>query len=204
VSEDAGEARAATRNAPSAPSSEPLPGRFWYLLAVILLFSLGNSADAFLLLRLSSAIGHDAWLPLLWAGLHVVKASTSVYGGALSDRVGRKVVIAAGWSIYAAVYVGFAMVDSPAGLITCFLIYGTYFGLSEGSEKALVADFAPVGRRGTAFGWYNAALGVGALAASVAFGVLYDRFGHATAFTSGAGLAAAAVVLLVLLPAPRR
>jgi MFS family permease len=203
VPEDAGAPPAATRSAATTGAGEPLPGRFWYLLSVILLFSLGNSADAFLLLRLSGAIGNDAWLPLLWAALHVVKASTSVYGGALSDRVGRKVVIAAGWAIYAAVYVGFAMVESAAGLIACFLIYGTYFGLSEGSEKALVADFAPAGRRGTAFGWYNAALGLGALAASVVFGVLFDRFGHATAFTTGAALAAAAAVLLALLPSDK-
>ena len=203
VPEDADAPGAVTRGSRPMHSSEPLPGRFWYLLAVILLFSLGNSADAFLLLRLSSTIGNDAWLPLLWAALHVVKASTSVYGGALSDRIGRKVVIAAGWSIYAAVYVGFAVVESAAGLVACFLIYGTYFGLSEGSEKALVADFAPAGRRGTAFGWYNAALGLGALAASVVFGVLYDRFGHAAAFTTGAALAAAAAVLLVLVPSDK-
>jgi MFS family permease len=185
-------------------SGTQLPGRFWYLLAVILLFSLGNSADAFLLLRLSSAIGNDAWIPLLWAALHVVKASTSMYGGALSDRVGRKVVIIVGWSIYAAVYVAFASVESASGLIAWFLIYGAYFGLAEGTEKALVADFAPVARRGTAFGWYNAALGLGVFAASVVFGVVYERFGHAAAFTTGAALAAAAAVLLVLLPADKK
>ena len=180
-----------------------LPRRFWYLLGVLLLFSLGNSADAFLLLRLSDAIGNEAWIPLLWSALHVVKASTSVYGGALSDRVGRKVVIVMGWTIYTAVYVAFAVVESAAGLVAWFLIYGTYFGLSEGTEKALVADFAPAARRGTAFGWYNAALGLGVLAASLVFGVLYDRFGHAVAFTTGAGLAAAAAVLLVLVPADK-
>jgi MFS family permease len=180
-----------------------LPGRFWYLMAVLLVFSLGNSADAFLLLRLSSAIGNEAWIPLLWAALHVVKASSSVYGGALSDRIGRKAVIVAGWGIYTAVYVGFAIVESAFGLIAWFLVYGTYFGLSEGSEKALVADFAPAARRGTAFGWYNAALGVGAMLASVVFGVLYERYGHAAAFTTGAALAAGAAVLLLLMPADK-
>lgn len=200
----------------AAPASDPaaanmkegvgprLPGRFWYLMVVLLVFSLGNSADAFLLLRLSTAIGHDAWIPALWAALHVVKASLSVYGGALSDRVGRKAVIVAGWCVYAAVYVGFAVVDSAAALVACFLIYGAYFGLAEGSEKALVADFAPDARRGTAFGWYNAALGVGALLASVIFGFLYDHFGHATAFTTGAVLAGVAAVLLLFVPSSRR
>jgi MFS family permease len=126
-----------------------------------------------------------------------------VYGGALSDRIGRKAVIASGWWIYAAVYIGFASIESAPGLVACFLIYGTYFGLTEGSEKALVVDFAPVAARGRAFGWYNAALGVGALLASVVFGVLYERHGAATAFTTGAALAACAAVLLLLLPADK-
>ena len=175
-----------------------LPGRLWGVLAIILLFSLGNSADAFLLLRLSAALGHDAYLPLLWSSLHIVKASLSMYGGALSDRVGRKGVIVAGWSIYAIVYVAFAVVESAPWLVVWFMAYGMYFGLAEGTEKALVADLAPAGARGSAFGFYNAALGIGALLASIAFGVLYERFGHATAFGMGAGLAAIAAVLLLL------
>ena len=100
-------------------------------------------------------------------------------------------------------YIGFARVESAPGLIACFLVYGTYFGLTEGAEKAFVADVAPVARRGTAFGWYNAALGAGALLASVLFGVLYDRLGHAAAFTTGAALALAAAVLLALIPSDK-
>jgi MFS family permease len=207
VPEEASTTSKATRA--RAPQGDPqleeqrLPKRFWYLLLIILIFSLGNSADAFLLLRLSDAIGNEAWIPLLWAALHVVKALSSAYGGALSDRVGRKVVIVAGWGIYAAVYIGFARIESSAELIACFLVYGIYFGLTEGSEKALVADFAPSTRRGTAFGWYNAALGVGALAASIVFGVLYERLGHGVAFMTGAALAGAAAVLILLLPADK-
>jgi MFS family permease len=177
-----------------------LPGRLWAVLAIILIFSLGNSADAFLLLRLSSALGHDAYIPLLWSLLHVVKAVLSVYGGALSDRIGRKAVIVAGWGIYAVVYVGFAMAESAWWLVTWFLVYGAYFGLAEGTEKALVADLAPASRRGTAFGFYNAALGLGVLVASITFGLLYERLGHATAFGAGAALAGLAAVLLLLLP----
>jgi MFS family permease len=177
-----------------------LPRRLWVVLAIILVFSLGNSADAFLLLRLSSALGHDAYIPLLWAALHVVKASLSVYGGALSDRVGRKAVIVAGWCVYAIVYIGFAVADSALVLVSWFLAYGIYFGLAEGTEKALVADLAPPSARGTAFGFYNGALGVGALLASVVFGVIYDRYGHAPAFGTGAALAGLAAVLLLLVP----
>jgi len=175
-----------------------LPPRLWAVLSIILVFSLGNSADAFLLLRLSSALGNDAFLPLLWSSLHVVKASLSMYGGGLSDRIGRKAVIVVGWCVYAAVYLGFATADSAASLVGWFLVYGIYFGLAEGTEKALVADLAPADRRGTAFGFYNAALGLGALLASIVFGVLYERFGHAAAFSTGAALAAIAAVLLLL------
>ncbi len=101
-----------------------LPPRLWAVLSIILVFSLGNSADAFLLLRLSSALGNDAYLPLLWSSLHVVKASLSTYGGGLSDRVGRKAVIVAGWSVYAVVYLGFATVESAAWLVAWFMLYG--------------------------------------------------------------------------------
>ncbi|HEY5619112.1 MAG TPA: MFS transporter [Vicinamibacterales bacterium] len=171
-------------------------------LAILLLFSLGNSADAFLLLRLSDAIGNAAYVPLLWSALHVVKASLSTWGGTLSDRLGRKQVILIGWLLYALVYLGFAMADSPRALIAWFLVYGVFFALTEGSEKALVADLAPADRHGVAFGAYNAVLGVGALAASVVFGLLYERFGAPTAFATGATLAASAAVLLTLIRTP--
>ncbi len=190
---------------PAAPisSDEPLPPRFWYLMAVLLVFSLGNSADVFLLLRLSSAIGNEAYVPLLWSLLHVVKASLSTWGGALSDRIGRRAVLIAGWALYALVYLGFAIIESAPALVACFLTYGIYFALTEGTEKALVADLAPRAKRGTAFGVYNAAEGIGALLASVVFGLLYDRLGHAAAFTTGAALAAAAAVMILFLPADK-
>jgi MFS family permease len=176
-----------------------LPKRLLAFLAVLLVFSLGNSTDAFLLLRLSDALGSATYIPLLWAGLHVVKASLSTWGGALSDRLGRKRVIVFGWAIYAVVYLGFAMARDAWMLIAWFLVYGSYFAFTEGAEKALVADLTPAGRQGTAFGLYNATLGVGALAASVAFGFLYERFGAAAAFGTGSALAACAALLLACL-----
>jgi MFS family permease len=177
-----------------------LPGRLWAVLATILLFSLGNSADAFLLLRLTDALGSATYIPLLWALLHMVKASLSTWGGSLSDRIGRKRVIVIGWIVYAIVYLGFATATRADAFVAWFLLYGVYFAFAEGAEKALVADLTPAARHGTAFGAYNAALGAGALTASVVFGVLYERFGPATAFSTGAALAGAAAVLMLLIP----
>jgi MFS family permease len=175
-----------------------LPKRLWAVLGVIFVFSLGNSADAFLLLRLTDALGGATYVPLLWGLLHVVKASLSTWGGGLSDRLGRKRVIVIGWMIYALVYVGFATASSAVGFISWFLLYGAYFALAEGSEKALVADLTPTGRVGTAFGYYNAALGLGTLAASVVFGFVYQRVSPAAAFSMGAGLAGIASILLAM------
>ena len=177
-----------------------LPPRLWAVLGVILVFSLGNSADAFLLLRLTDALGAVTYVPLLWGLLHVVKASLSTWGGELSDRIGRKRVIVIGWGIYALVYVGFATASSTVGFISWFLLYGVYFALAEGAEKALVADLTPAGRQGTAFGYYNAALGMGTLAASVVFGFVYERVSPSAAFTMGAALAVIACALLAMTP----
>ena len=177
-----------------------LPTRLWAVLGVILVFSLGNSADAFLLLRLTDALGAVTYVPLLWAVLHVVKASLSTWGGGLSDRIGRKRVIVIGWCVYALVYVGFATASSAAVFVSWFLLYGVYFALAEGAEKALVADLTPPGRQGTAFGYYNAALGLGTLAASVVFGFVYERVGPSAAFAMGALLAVIAAVLLAMTP----
>jgi MFS family permease len=190
----------AERRRPAAVQRERLPGRVIALLGVLLVFGLGNSADAFLLLRLSDALGGVTYVPLLWAALHVVKASLSTWGGGLSDRFGRKQMIVAGWIVYALVYAGFAWSTSAVGFIAWFLFYGVYFALAEGPEKALVADLTPVERRGAAFGWYNATTGIGALIASVLFGELYERFGAPVAFLVGAALASAAAVLLLLIP----
>jgi MFS family permease len=191
---------------PTAPEAadERLPRRLLAFFAVLLLFSLGNSTDAFLLLRLSEQLGGITYVPLLWSALHVVKASLSTWGGRLSDRFGRKRVIVCGWLVYALVYIGFAMATSTAALVTLFLTYGVYFALTEGAEKALVADLAPRTRQGTAFGLYNAALGFGALAASIGFGMLYEWVSPAVAFGTGAALAGAAAALLGFVPASRR
>ncbi len=125
----------------------------------------------------------------------------SIFGGAGSDRFGRRPLIAAGWATYAVVYAGFAMSTSLSALVAWFLLYGVYYGCVEGSERALVADFARSSEKGTAFGVYNAVLGIGALVASVVFGFMWTTFGPAFAFATGAGLSlVASVLLFVVVP----
>ena len=199
--------REAPRAAPAVVPSGParlegrLGRRFWAYLAVLLVFTLGNSTDAFLLLRAADLGVEPALVPLLWAMLHLVKSAASTPGGALSDRLGRKPLIAAGWLLYAAVYLGFALADTTWQAWALFAVYGVFFGLTEGTEKALVADLVGPERRGAAFGWYNLALGLGALPASLLFGVIWDRAGAPAAFGFGAAMAlVAAVGLAVLVP----
>jgi MFS family permease len=182
--------------ASQARQHQPLTPELKRALTVILLFALGNASDAFLLLRLSEAGIAVFWIPLLWSALHVVKVGSSLVGGELSDRFGRRTLIGLGWAYYAAVYAAFAVVDSAALLIAIFLAYGVYFGLTEGVEKAWVADLAPTESRGTAFGYYNAALGIGALLASVIFGAIWTQVSPDAAFLTGAAVAGVATLLL--------
>jgi MFS family permease len=180
-------------------SLELLSSDFYRAMAVILIFSLGNASDAFLLLRLGDLGVPAFWIPLLWSALHVVKVGSSLAGGVLSDRFGRRTLIALGWIVYAAVYSGFAVFDTRSIVIAVFLAYGLFFGLTEGVEKAWVADLAPVAARGTAFGVYNAALGIGTLAASLLFGFIWTRVSADAAFMTGAALALTATALLYLM-----
>ena len=185
----------------SAADAAELGRPFWTFFASVLLFTLGNSTDAFLILRANQLGVSVALVPILWAALHVVKSAASVPGGALSDRLGRKPLILAGWAVYAAVYFAFGRATATWHAWVLFLTYGIFFGLTEGTERALVADLVGQHRRGTAFGWYNLAIGIGALPASLLFGVVWDRYGPTAAFDLGAALAvAAAIVLLAVRP----
>lgn len=188
---------------PLVHADAPLGRTFWRYLFVLFVFTLSTSTDAFLLLRASQLGVPVALIPILWAVLHVVKSSSTVAGGALSDRVGRRPLILGGWALYALVYLGFAVASVEWHAWALFVVYGLYFGATEGTEKAMVADLVPASRRGTAFGWFNAALGLGALPASVVFGLVWEQFGAEAAFAMGASLAALATLLFVSL-VPRR
>lgn len=191
--------------APGAAAENPrLPRTFWGYLAVILLFTLGNSTDAFLLLRASQLGVPVALLPILWAALHVVKSAASTPGGALSDRIGRAPTLMAGWMVYAIAYLGFAFASEAWHAWALFAVYGFYFALTEPTERALVADFVGVERRGTAFGWFHLTIGIGMLPASVIFGLVWDAYGSRFAFILGAVLSLLAAVLLAAVRPPGR
>ena len=171
---------------------------FKRFLLILALFTLSNSSDFFLILRAQTAGVSPQNTLLLWSAFHVVKVASSIFGGDLSDRLGRRRLIVSGWILYAAVYAGFAFVSAEISAWILFMIYGIYFGLSEGAEKALVADLVAPEKRGTAYGLYNLAFGVTVLPASLLMGALWSWRGPQTAFLVSAILGSTAAVLLLL------
>lgn len=209
---------------------------FIVYLLIIILFTLGNSSDAFLLFRIQDAIHHsqtlygviystpimgemvgrfgDAeaqkqlidllFIPLIWAFFHIVKVAFSTYLGALSDKLGRKLVINIGWGLYAFVYFSFAVLDrlpddmQIIATFVLFAVYALYYAFCEGAEKAYVADVVSPEVHGSAFGLYNFAIGLGALPASVIFGLLYKNYGPMVAFGTGASIACMSMLFFVV------
>ena len=185
-------------------SLKEFDGNFKRFLVVIALFTLSNSTDAFLLLRAEQSGIAVAVLPLLWMFLHISKVVFSLIGGDLSDKIGRKTLIFSGWMVYALVYAGFAFVGSAWQAWTLFLIYGVYFGLTEGVEKALVADLVPPEKRGTAFGFYNLAFSITVFPASILFGAIWTKFGVEYAFLISAFISICAAALLLTIQTPEK
>jgi len=163
----------------------------------LLVFTLGNSTDAFILLKLTDSGIPASWIAVLWAAFHIVKMISSYFGGMLSDKIGRKVSIISGWMLYSLVYCAFAFVSSATASVIVFMIYGLYFGLTESSEKAWVADLSPANLRGAAFGFYNGVIGLGALPASIIFGLIWKLCGAHIAFFTGSVLSFIACLVLL-------
>ncbi|MEO6950545.1 MAG: MFS transporter [Polyangia bacterium] len=186
---------------PLSAETKTALGRY---LGAIAIFGLGNSSDAFLLLRATQCGVATRWIPLIWMAHNATKAALSTWGGSLSDRVDRRHVLIGGWAIYALVYLGFGYATSAWQMWALFVVYGAYYALTEGTAKALVADLAPPAARGRVFGWYNATVGIVALPASLMFGALTDRYGAHVPFIVAASLAlvAAGWLMLVRLPRP--
>jgi MFS family permease len=195
----------AERRAARAPSFSlaAFDARFKFFLFIVVLFTLGNSSDAFLILRAQAA-----GLPVLGV-LGMMITFNAVYtlvsgpAGALSDRVGRRRLIVGGWAVYGLIYLGFARVTVGWQAWALMAVYGIYYGLTEGVAKALVADLVPAEKRGTAYGLFNAAIGLTAFPASFIAGILWqgafgwNGFGPGAPFYFGAVMALLACALLV-------
>lgn len=173
-----------------------------YLLALIL-FTLGNSSDLFLLTR-ASELGVANWLlPILWCMFGVLKSGGNIFAGKIVDRVGPRPMILWGWVFYAGIYLAFGLANASWHVWALFVAYAVFYAMTEPAEKTLVANLVGAEHRGLAYGWYNCAIGIATLPASVLFGVLYQSFGKhgaLVAFGAGAGFALLATILLAAIP----
>jgi len=180
------------------------PVAFWVFVAASGLFALGNSSDAFLSLR-SQQLGVSVRdILLMVVAFNVSNAVIAWPIGALSDRVGRRRLIAIAWAIYALAYAGFAFVSGPVPVTLLWVLYGAYYGVNEAVGKALVADLAPAPLRATAYGILNAVVGLALLPASIVAGLLWDGVSPAAPFWFGAACAASALLLLAFVRLPAR
>jgi MFS family permease len=178
-------------------SFREMDSRFKFFMFVLVLFTLGNSSDAFILLR-----GQERGLSILQVmGMSLTfNAIYTVFAGplgALSDRIGRRRLIVGGWIAYGLVYLGFAFSRTGWQVWTLFALYGFYYAASEGTARALVADLVPESNRGTAYGLYNAAIGITALPASLIAGLLWQGAGAWTGFGASAPFFFGAVMALL-------
>ena len=182
--------------APTPPSAVRLPKTLKTYCAILAVFSLGGSSDAFLVLRARDAGVDVRLLPLLWAFLNASKLVSSLFAGSLSDRVPRVRLIVLGWVVYALTYFGFAWANHAWHAWALFALYGTYYGLTEPVEKALVRDITAPAERSRAYGVYNFVVGAAALPAGLLTGALWQGFGSGVALGVGAALAAVAALAL--------
>ncbi len=177
-----------------------LERRFWIFLGIVFLFTLGNSSDAFLILRAQNLGNPVLTILLMLVLFNFVYASLSTPAGILSDRLGRRRLILLGWLIYALVYLGFALASVSWQIWLLFGLYGVYYGLAEGVSRAFVADLVPEEKRGTAYGLFHGVAGITLLPASLIAGYLWQMVNPAAPFFFGAAMAFLAMVgFLVLL-----
>jgi MFS family permease len=191
---------------PAPPTAAPpafswrisgLPPAFRRYLLVVALFTLGNSSNTFLLLRAADLGLKPQDVPLLWAVMGFVAMALSVPLSRLSDRLGRRRIIAWGWVLYAVFYLALGLLTTAAPLWLLFAVYGAFQAATEGAERALVADLAPQALLGTAYGWFHLVVGLGLFPASFLFGTVWSLAGPLTAFGLAAGCAGLAAWLLV-------
>lgn len=172
-----------------SPHSNRFDTRFKLFLAIVTLFTLGNSSSFFVILRAQNMNVPLIGVTLMLVLFNVTYAAISLPSGILSDKLGRKRIIALGWFIYALAYLGFAVSTQTWHIWLLFAVYGIYYGITEGVSRAFVADMVPAERRGTAYGLYFGAVGIALLLASLIAGWLWESVSPAAPFYFGAGLA---------------
>lgn len=176
---------------------QPFDQNFRCYLLALFVFTLGSSSDAFLLVRASELGVPTASLPLLWCAFHIVKSSSNLMLGRAVDKFRPRPFILLGWFIYVMVYVAFGLATNAWEAWCLFLCYALFYGLTEPAEKTLVAILAGAERKGLAYGWYNCAIGIATLPASLIFGAVYQLVGPLVAFSFGAGMAFVGAILLI-------
>lgn len=181
-------------------SLKALRGPFAGFLIIMLLFTLGNSSDAFLILRANDVGTPSTTIPLMIAFFNLISALAAIPAGRISDRIGRRKAITIGWGIYALVYLGFALTRQSWLVWGLYGFYGLYYAFTEGSAKAMVAELVPEENRGAAYGLYNASVGVMALPASLIAGFLWNRVSPSAPFAFGAFMAFLSFAALWFLP----
>ena len=176
---------------------KPFDGNFRQYLLALVVFTLGNSSDAFLLVRAGELGVPTVALPLLWCAYHILKSLGNFFLGRAVDHFSARISVILGWLVYAAVYLAFGVATSAWHAWALFMCYALFYGLTEPAEKKLVTDIVGENNKGLAYGWYNFTIGIGTLPASLIFGALYQVFGSLVAFGFGAALALVAIVLIL-------
>lgn len=165
---------------------------------IVFLFTLGNSSNAFLLLKAQNN-GFDAKVVILLYFLFNMVASLLAYpSGKLSDKIGRRALLVTGYLLYGAVYIGFAVNSSKMGMIALFAFYGVYTALTSGAERALITEISPPQLKGTMLGMHATIVGIALLPASVLAGFLWNTFGEAAPFWFGGGLGLVAAIAIAV------
>ncbi len=178
--------------------SGPVPPALRPLLGLIAVFTLANSSDSFLILRAQEIGVPLAWLPIAWGALSLVRALAATPGGWIADRIGRAKALSLGWALYAVAYMGFGFARSPVIAALSLVVYGLYYGLTEGTERAMVTSLVSEAELGRAFGYFNLVTGLLALPASLIFGWLLPYRHGAIAYGASAALALVSAVAMAL------
>ncbi|MDD4771890.1 MAG: MFS transporter [Bacteroidales bacterium] len=192
------EAKAEKKETTNKISLKQLPKKFYFFLIIVFVFTLGNSADALLLVKTSETGIDKSYIPFVYMIFNTVSVLLAIPIGKLSDRIGREKLIILGFLVYAVVYYFFGRFNSINIFIFLFILYGFYSALTDGSQKAMISDIVSKDLKGTGFGIYHALLGITLLPASLIAGLLYDKVNSNAPFYFGSLMALIATILMII------